>query len=1127
MSEKALRFGCFRVLAEIERGVGERGEVYKAICVKDDFGMVALGTVVALKVVEVVDDDHGARLHARALELMRLAQPEVERCFGYFVEGEHQFCKRGVFIFEWLEGESLKDRLRRELGGLDADEFLRLGEKLLSALVDLSSGGVAHLDIKPGNIFLCRNGEVKLIDFRRPQPRDEPTVPPYILKNDSFDYAASEFYYASSDYQGDHFIGDERSDVFSLGVCLHEMIAGALPYQSEERLMLNDDKSFSYFSRWGKARDGKIGDPIMIRPIVNRLLIGAVDVLTKALRSNRAERYAAFADFAVSFKAIRSRELTHGDYTWRMLRFVGRGGFGEVFKARDVKTGQDVAIKCLLKSQYVDRFRREARVLSSLNDSSLVHFITFFEKEIGGCEHAFLVMEYLEGMPGKSLRDELRRASGKVIRRGLIIRAFVKYAHGLAVLHAKKIVHLNIKPSKLYFPADGIDRAVIMSSTIVRDMSCSLTAGAVLGTLDYMPPEVVDAGDLGSPAMDIFALGLSLYEALSNKMAYPRLPTGTNGLLAFVKRSKDKTRPNIDESSYADLPDLVCLVREMTEPDVTKRLKEAAEVERRLRALLSDRKDGDAVADGGSESNAFCTAMPSDGYGPEGSSAKAFDPDEKMRRSKDALLRKRCRAKNVTEEMIVDREVQKQFRELTQLQKESIISAVRVLLNGNQIVKKVLSGNAPDLDIGHLMDMNVSTDEKLTDFTMAAARWLNLPYEHVSARYDSQLHGSTQVSINHRENTLMVSLDAERRSDSLAVKAFIACAVSDTRQIATRIVGVGRDSVPVDEICAACSGFVGILLNATQLLRTADDGVRLKQYSRLPVVRIAWTYCMAQLINRKLNDECQVFCPPCGLSDFAQGVFERVSARVREDFTWAKDLIPELRELVVVFLGGDMHGRRLSLSMQKPVLAGRSRACEIYIPKTPTMILSREHFRLTRENGWTYAEDMGSRNGSFVNDTRLFSGERKRIMEGDVVTLRGISDVKFVIVSGAGEYGKPLDDATVDRMLRETSEEQARPQVFQQADEDSPTAKTGHVDNFGETVGNVLYPESDGETFSDENAEDSRLPDFSVIEQEFKRMQMAQAARRRRRLRCCFIAAALCLCLLSLYGLVKWLAVHT
>ena len=135
MNERYFQFGRFRVLAEIERGAGEEGAIYKAVCEEDGFDGVAVGTMVALKTMKVESEDHRVQLQSYAQELMKLVHPGVERCLGYFVEDDakDRFSRHGVFVFEWLEGESLKERLRRESSGLDADEVLRIGEKLLSA----------------------------------------------------------------------------------------------------------------------------------------------------------------------------------------------------------------------------------------------------------------------------------------------------------------------------------------------------------------------------------------------------------------------------------------------------------------------------------------------------------------------------------------------------------------------------------------------------------------------------------------------------------------------------------------------------------------------------------------------------------------------------------------------------------------------------------------------------------------------------------------------------------------------------------------------------------------------------------------------------------------------------------
>lgn len=565
MSGENRRLGCFHLLDEVGRG--SQGVVYKAICESDGFEGVSVGAIVALRVLSVDsgDKDYEAQFEKRIAELKGLSHPSVVKCLGSFCE-KGPFGDMRVLVQEWFEGESLKERLRRNPNGIDADEALRIGGQLLDALAYISSKGVVLGSVQPDYITLCNDGSDKLADFEYPVQQSPcmPSVHP------SLNYTAPEFLNAE-------FRGDERSDIFSFGVCFHEMLTGRLPYAAQSHTPTITE----FFERW----HGGDNAPIMIHPLVKRIMVGAAEALEKALRGKREERYATFADFAAAFKGIRCRELTHGDNTWRMLQYVGRGGFSEVFKARDVETGQVVAIKRLCRSQYEDRFRREARILSGLNEPSIVRFVDFFAKELDGRRELFLVMQYLDGMPGRSLWDELKRAGGKPLPRDLVIRAFARYAHGLSVLHNMGIIHRDIKPSNLYFPVEAIDHAAIMDLAIARDMHGTMTAGAVPGTLDYMPPEVVISESRGDVGMDIYALGLSLYEALSGTSAYPCLPTGVEGFRELFERAKNKARPSLDESAYSDLPDLVRLVREMTEPAVTKRLKDAAEVERRLCAL--------------------------------------------------------------------------------------------------------------------------------------------------------------------------------------------------------------------------------------------------------------------------------------------------------------------------------------------------------------------------------------------------------------------------------------------------------------------------------------------------------------------------------------------------------------
>ena len=588
---KIATLGCFRILSDLKTGAGSQGAVYKAVCEREGFEGVKPGTVVALKVMLAQDGaDRYARLESRTRELKALDHPNIVRYYGCFPECG-AFNDVHVVVLEFLEGASLKDRLVGSPRGLDADEALRIAGQALDGLSYLSDRGIVHRDIKPGNVFVCSDGRVKLIDFEVAR-RDDSAATTAGGMIGTFDYMAPEF--VNPDFRG-----DEASDLFSFAVTLHEMLTGRTPYRVGRE---GDSQStFAFMSRWSGHSAEQPAIQVSVR--VRRILSGADDVLEKALAPDRTARYGSFAEFARDFSKIRFREIAHGDSRWQLLLHIGRGGFGEVFKARDTETGRIVAVKHLLRPEAADRFRREARIMGEVNSPNLVHLVDFFELKEKGSASSFLVMDYLPGMPGLSLRDAIREAGGDPLPRQPVLQAFLLYARALSALHRRGLFHRDIKPANLYFPMKAPERSAVMDFGIVRDVSGTATVGQVPGTLDYMPPESVEDGKRGDAAMDIYALGLCLYEALSGRTAYPRIPSGPGGMKVFFERAQAKKPPKLDASAYCDCPELVRLVRDMTEPIAAKRLQGMADVERRIADVL-----GLAATNAGRKSDGFVLA---------------------------------------------------------------------------------------------------------------------------------------------------------------------------------------------------------------------------------------------------------------------------------------------------------------------------------------------------------------------------------------------------------------------------------------------------------------------------------------------------------------------------------------
>ncbi len=121
-------------------------------------------------------------------------------------------------ILELLQGETLAERLRR--GPLPPAEAVRIAVEVAKGLAHAHGAGVLHRDLKPGNVFLGRGGGVKVVDFGLAR----------ILGASGVRGAGTPGYMAPEQWRGEP--EDERTDVFALGVMLHEMIAGARPYEA-------------------------------------------------------------------------------------------------------------------------------------------------------------------------------------------------------------------------------------------------------------------------------------------------------------------------------------------------------------------------------------------------------------------------------------------------------------------------------------------------------------------------------------------------------------------------------------------------------------------------------------------------------------------------------------------------------------------------------------------------------------------------------------------------------------------------------------------------------------------------------------------------------------------------------
>ncbi len=235
---------------------------------------------------------------------------------------------------------------------------------------------------------------------------------------------------------------------------------------------------------------------------------------------------------------------------YEILAPLGKGGMGEVYKARDPRLGRVVALKVLpaefaADAERLRRFEHETRVLSGLNHP---HIVTVFE--VGREDSTtYMVMELVEG---KSLHSVL--SSGPLPFKKLADVA-TQIAMGLAAAHRAGVIHRDVKPSNVMVAKDGFVKLVdfglaklspLDEPRVAPTSSAETQPGRLVGTLEYMSPEQARGQALDSRS-DQFSLGVVLYQMATGVRPFQRgsaLDT-LSAILSHEPPSLSKVRPEL------------------------------------------------------------------------------------------------------------------------------------------------------------------------------------------------------------------------------------------------------------------------------------------------------------------------------------------------------------------------------------------------------------------------------------------------------------------------------------------------------------------------------------------------------------------------------------------------------
>ena len=200
---------------------------------------------------------------------------------------------------------------------------------------------------------------------------------------------------------------------------------------------------------------------------------------------------------------------------YRLTEQIGMGGMAIVYRAIDLRTGHNVAVKVLRPEynedrEFISRFQREAEAASKMTHHNIVNLL-----DVGmDGENRYLVMEYVQGKTLKAVIQERGRLSAP-----LACQIAIRILSALEHAHRNGIIHRDIKPQNILVHDDGHIKVADFGIARIAD-SATLTRGDnVMGSVHYFSPEQA-RGEGATAASDIYSTGVVLYEMLTGRVPY-------------------------------------------------------------------------------------------------------------------------------------------------------------------------------------------------------------------------------------------------------------------------------------------------------------------------------------------------------------------------------------------------------------------------------------------------------------------------------------------------------------------------------------------------------------------------------------------------------------------------------